>query len=243
MFYFQQILMRFSTPLTLVILLLILGCFYKKRKYIVFSVLILIVCSLPITSFWLFNILESNSCDSFKKDSDSSQAIIVLGGYLSTVSNNGVQNFQWGGADRFFTGIAYAKRHSNQLLVFTNEQLPWMNSGTGQFLYEWASRFGIPNTKIIITGAVQNTQDEAFESKKNLSPMGISEITLVTSAFHMKRAMDMFSKADFIVHPLCSDFRAKSFEKTILNYLPSASAFSASDNALREFLLRAYYKF
>lgn len=174
---------------------------------------------------------------------DDSQAIVVLGGFVSIVKSDGVAKLQWGGADRFFKAVEYAKLHPRLYLVFTNEKLPWMDfsSGTGKLLTYYAISFGVLPEQVLITRDVQNTQDEAIEVARLLRSKGIKKIILVTSAFHMQRALFLFSNAGLEIRPMPVDYRGNQEDIGILKYIPSVSALSMTDMVVRELCLRFYY--
>ena len=68
------------------------------------------------------------------------------------------------------------------------------------------------------------------------------KVLLVTSAFHMARAQELFEQAGFRVLPFPVDFRVSAgSELTLASFLPSANALSQTEMVWREFYGRMYY--
>jgi uncharacterized SAM-binding protein YcdF (DUF218 family) len=66
-------------------------------------------------------------------------------------------------------------------------------------------------------------------------------VVLVTAAFHMPRAQQLFSRAGFIVEPFPVSFRSPGFRLTVFSFLPSVSSLRETQTALRELYGRAFY--
>ena len=92
--------------------------------------------------------------------------------------------------------------------------------------------------KILITGVVFNTEQEAMEIKRMI-PMD-SKLTLVTSAVHMTRAKMLFEKSGFQIIPFPIKFYL-GHKITPMSFLPSALALHRSSKIYREFQGRFYY--
>ena len=103
----------------------------------------------------------------------------------------------------------------------------------------FAPKLGIPEDNILLTKNVKNTDEEAKSVKKLLNKKDI-EIILVTSAFHMPRAKKVFEAANIKVIPFAVDFQS-SKKITFLDFIPSASALSASSKFVKEMIGRLYY--
>ena len=86
---------------------------------------------------------------------------------------------------------------------------------------------------------VQNTNDEAKAISRMLPKN--SEVILVTSAFHMPRAVKVFQNQNLKVIPYAVDFRSSVKEINIIDFLPQASAFKDSNFYFREIIGRTYY--
>ena len=126
----------------------------------------------------------------------------------------------------------------------TRGYLPWsVGKPEGEHLKEVAIDLGIPENKILLTGIVQNTDQEAKSVKSLLSEEG-KKVILVTSAFHMPRALKVFEAAGVEVIPFAVDFRSKVERKTLtpMDFIPSASSLNDTSFFVREMIGRLYYK-
>ena len=64
---------------------------------------------------------------------------------------------------------------------------------------------------------------------------------LVTSAFHMPRAMRVFENQGLDVTPYPVDFLKGAGKLDVLDFFPTAAAFSRSNFFVREIIGRLYY--
>tara|TARA_Y100001968_G_C19447816_1_gene766430 strand:+ start:2702 stop:3484 length:783 start_codon:yes stop_codon:yes gene_type:complete len=244
------------SPLGLTILFLLLSLKYRKRLLILISLGIILIFSMPITSQNLWKFLESNlerkSIKNIltKENVVSTKAIVVLG--LGMHPAPGKEKIsEWNDADRFFGGIEVYERliemNIEPIIIFPgswSELKPNMQP-EGEILKKYAIRLGVPNKRILTTGKVQNTKQEANSIAKIL-PNG-SKIILVTSAFHIKRATRLFTQEGFRIIPFPVDFKTRGewageLSKDPLNFIPSSSGLKASSSALRELLGRIIYR-
>ena len=97
----------------------------------------------------------------------------------------------------------------------------------------------VPDTAIKITGLVTTTEDESKEVRKLLPTL--NNIILVTSAYHMPRAKQLFEKQGFIVITYPVDSKVSLEGKTIIDYLPEADSFKRSETGIRELIGRLFY--
>ncbi len=67
-------------------------------------------------------------------------------------------------------------------------------------------------------------------------------IILVTSAFHMRRARQIFEREGFDVLPYPVNTRVAAEQLTPMSFLPNPAALTATHTALRELLGRLYYQ-
>ncbi|MBI4450228.1 YdcF family protein, partial [Candidatus Uhrbacteria bacterium] len=63
-----------------------------------------------------------------------------------------------------------------------------------------------------------------------------SKILLVTSAWHMRRAVAVFERLGMDVVPVPTDFAARTLRVTPLSFFPSADAFSSSVTSIHEWV-------
>ena len=91
----------------------------------------------------------------------------------------------------------------------------------------------------------KNTAENAKYSRDLLRKEGISEVFLVSDAWHMRRAVDIFEKQGFIVTPAPTRFKGinmSSFELELDSFLPSTRALMHSYFAMHEMIGFGWYK-
>ncbi len=96
---------------------------------------------------------------------------------------------------------------------------------------------GILPTKIIVENQSINTTENAKYTKKLLAQYHFHRPVLVTSAFHMPRAVKQFTKTGITVIPFPTDYRVNaSGGFDIQKLIPSAEALNQASLAIKEYL-------
>ncbi|MEI8186652.1 MAG: YdcF family protein [Chlorobiaceae bacterium] len=172
-------------------------------------------------------------------------AVVVLSGMLRNV--DGAPLGEWNdAADRFDGGIELIKSGKAPVIVFTRGQLPWEPDKIpeGELLSKRAILLGVPQKMIRLTGVVGNTAEEAVATWRLLGfkKGDLKSIILVTSAYHMPRALLLFERVGFKVVPFRVDYQTgDTSELKVLSYLPNGGSLEESERALREMIGWLYY--
>ena len=205
------------------------------------GLLILIILSLPIVSGQLIKLLEQNYRPTTPNETARADTVIVLSGMVTLIEKNDGIHYEFSEAvDRIFAGINLLKIGKAQKIILTRGKLPWsVGDPEGEFLAEFIQSQGINPNRILLSEIVQNTNDEAKAISRMLPKN--SEVILVTSAFHMPRAVKVFQNKNLKVIPYAVDFRSSVKEINIIDFLPQASAFKDSNFYFREIIGRTYY--
>ena len=241
MIYINKILPIIVSPLGLITVLLFFGIFRKKMLPSLIGLMTLMILSLPIVSGHLIKVLEQNYKPTAPNEIVSADTVIVLSGMIKTIKqNNGIYYEFSDAVDRVFAGIELLKLNKAQKIILTRGKLPWsLGMPEGEFLARFVKSQGVNKNQIILTEAVQNTNDEAIAVSKILPEN--SKIILVTSAFHMPRAETVFENQNLKVIPYAVDFRSVEKKIDVLDFLPQANAFKDSSFYFREIIGRTYY--
>ena len=155
---------------------------------------------------------------------EKSDFVVVLSGDIARFEN-ALDILETGKADK---------------VIVTAGKTPWEKKldSDGHRYIKIAKQRGIESEKILITGVVFNTEQEAMEIKRMI-PID-SELTLVTSAVHMTRAKMLFEKAGFQITAFPVSFYL-GHKTTLMSFIPSALALNTSSNIFREFQGRLFY--
>jgi uncharacterized SAM-binding protein YcdF (DUF218 family) len=129
---------------------------------------------------------------------EAPRAIIVLGGGEDgrAMRASGLPEVNDAG-DRFLAGLALARRYPDAQLIFTGGSAAIFGARVSGA--EVAERIfadgGIAPERILLEGASRNTAENAAQTLALVGDPGEGPWLLVTSAFHMPRAMGAFCRA------------------------------------------------
>lgn len=175
-------------------------------------------------------------------------AVFPLGGGILGPRDRAGMDIQWhNSAERFGRALELFALHRAPILVLSRG-LP---EGTGDLaegerLKEIALSRGVPAQSIILTGRTINTAMEADALCDIAARMHWKRVLLVTSAFHMPRAMRLFRGCQAEIVPVPVDYQtshsaALAHNRGLDRYLPQAEALSQSERALREYVGLLFY--
>ena len=242
MIYLHKILPILVSPLSIILIIILIGTFFKSKKISLLGLLILIFCSVPIISNKLIFYLEKDYSLQSVKDVTKADAIVVLSGMISTINSKEKLSYEFNDSiDRILSGIDLFKEDKASFLILTNGKMPWsVGIPEGEYLKDFSIKYGIPEDRILLTDNVQNTDQEAISVKKLLKT-NEANIILVTSAFHMPRAKKVFEAANIKVIPFAVDFKTPIKKITIIDFIPSANSLKDTSHFFREMIGRLYY--
>jgi uncharacterized SAM-binding protein YcdF (DUF218 family) len=243
--WLSKILPLFVLPVGITLILLVGGLIWR-RALIWVAVVFLWLASTPIVSRTLIRAVEGR----FERVAPASvapaDAIVVLsGGRMLAPGSPPVS--EWEDADRFFAGIELFRAERAPLLVFTGGWVPWIAEAPpeGDILKAHAIQLGVPSDRIVCTGTVSNTAEEATAVLRVLRERlaHAPRVLLVTSAFHMPRAQLTFERTGLQVIPFPVDFRTSvGVRQGIRDLLPGATELAQTQLAVREIYGRWFYR-
>jgi uncharacterized SAM-binding protein YcdF (DUF218 family) len=94
--------------------------------------------------------------------------------------------------------------------------------------------WGIAPDRIVVDGRAVNTRENAVNCARIAHERGWEQLVVVTSAFHMPRALACFRAVDLPVDALAVDYRSFDPETAGASWLPRAQYLAQSTAALRE---------
>jgi len=167
--------------------------FWASTLLWLFFLGILVISFVPVTGYLLKPL-------AMKEEIRHADAIVVLGGgvnqgrYLTPESSRrlvrAVQLYQEGRAQKIIFSGGFSLRGG---------------VAEGAVLAQEARRMQIPSENILIEKNSRRTYEQAVETKKIADPLRWKSLILVTSYFHMKRAVLCFEQAGFKVYPAPAD--------------------------------------
>lgn len=221
-------------------LLLLSGWLFLKRQRAFSLILFGLTVLLYINANPFFSNLLIHSLEYRYKPPErvGGDVIVMLGGGATLDS----PNFLWKG---HLSGAA-ANRLLTCIMLYRHLSVPIMISG-GQ-VYQTTGReaeiagyilkeAGIPGERILVENRSLNTTENAAFTRILLDRYHLRYPILVTSAFHMPRAVRQFQKAGLDVTPFPTDYHTDDKLKFIISDLiPSAGAMNDCSLVIKEYL-------
>ena len=209
LFVLSKLLFIFIIPVTWITVLLLYAVLTKKqkrKKVAVFSALILLYLFSAGLPLHLFSRAWDVSHTGLKPKSRYSCAV-VLGGFVSAdAQENGFFNTS---ADRFIQGVELYKagKVSHVLVTGGNGSIIPGRFSEAEWTMSHLRLAGIPDSAIIIEGRARNTEENIAFSKPILKAHKLNgPYLLVTSAFHMRRALAICEKQHLDIIPYSCNY-------------------------------------
>ena len=172
------------------------------------------------------------------------EAGILLGG-LSGYDKNQVGHFS-GACDMFIeTVILYKQGIIKKIVVSSGSAYLFIKApGEADFLYEKLLASGIPAKDILIENKSRNTFENASFSKHILDSLHLQgPYVLISSAFHLHRALQVFDKAGIKVVPYPCAFNATEKIYSWDDYVwPSLDVLMSWGGLIKEYVGVVMYK-
>jgi uncharacterized SAM-binding protein YcdF (DUF218 family) len=249
MIYLHKLLPALFLPIGVTALLVVAGLLLRRRLLCLAGLAVLWLASTPVIGNAAIRAAEGWQARQPIAAAPRARAIVVLSNGRAQPPGDPAAS-EWGDdVDRFYGGVDLFKAGKAPLLIFTNPQLPWRPGADteGDRLADWAAELGVPRDRILVTGGVANTDDEARAVAGALAGRAksdeVSQVLLVTSAYHMRRARFLFARAGLDTAPFPVDFQTgEGHILTILDFLPNAGSLRNTETALREMYGLLFYQ-
>ncbi len=171
--------------------------------------------------------------------------ILILGGAqdMSITRSRGAVAINEAG-DRLVEAALLAKRFPDAKVVFTggSSQIFGDKTSEAEGAVKLLTGLGISRDRLILETRAKNTYQNALFSKELLKPESRERWLLVTSAYHMPRAMGCFRDVGFKVEPWSVDYRTRGLED-LYRFFPKVSeGWRRIDSAVREWAGLVIYR-
>ncbi len=251
MFLISKIAWLILQPLSLVFLLLVAGLLAMRlglsrsgTGIIVFATLTLFVTLFTTSGSVALQVLE----DRFPRHVPpvtGERCIIVLGGAFENeviAARGGIELNQAG--DRFVEAVILARENPDARLLISGGDGSFSGAyqGDAAVARDFFGRFGIDTNRLIEEGSSRTTSENAANTAQILAREGLDNCLLVTSAFHMPRAVGLFRKMGVEVRPWPTDYRTTGRARLGLDFTQPSLNAQLSTTAAREWVgLVTYY--
>lgn len=230
-------------PLNL-LLLLALGLFlaYRRRRFgktlIVASFILLWLAATPYVAESGLHLLEARTAPLDKQDAE---AIVILGGgsYFHAPEYGGQDTVSEAALLRLRYGARLQRTTGKPILVTGGKPLGNSLSEAQQMKAALEQDFGVPVRWI--EDSSDNTYENAYHSQRMLQAQGMRRIYLVTHAWHMPRAAEVFRRAGFEVIEAPMAFTTR-YRTDLLAFLPNAHSLRNSSIFVHELIGLLWYR-
>ena len=171
-------------------------------------------------------------------------AIVVLGGGIRPISGDLVYPDLGPAADRVLHAARLYQAGKAPLIILSagnvwgDPDLQSEAEATRMLL----GALGVPRDAVAVEGSSRNTRQNAILTAELAGGRGIRRILLVTSAWHMPRALATFRRTELDIVPAATDHARPGAMPWILRILPQTSALALSTCALKEYLGLLVYR-
>ena len=248
-FYLSKLFWFVTQPSTILLLLLILGAILllgRARRtgavLVILSATGLAMAAVSPLSSALYLPLE----DRFPRvePQRSVTGIIVLGGVFDVGTGTARNSIEVNeSAERITETLMLAHRFPRARIVFTGGSTRLFAKGPTEAAA--ARRFfteaGFDPDRLMFENQSRNTYENAIYTKETVHPRKGETWLLVTSAYHMPRAVGSFRKAGWQVYPWPVDYRTGGRSDLVRPMLDPARGLQRTDRAVREWLGLAVY--
>jgi uncharacterized SAM-binding protein YcdF (DUF218 family) len=161
--------------------------------------------------------------------------IVVLGGAVApdvAVARNDVALNE--AAERMTATVELARRYPNARIIFSGGDGGIYGGNESDAALRLFERLGLAAGRVAVEDKSRNTFENALFTKQMAAPKAGERWLLVTSAYHLPRAMGMFRVVGFSVEPYPVDWRTRGVEDAWRPFPTLAEGLRRTDTAVRE---------
>ncbi|MDX8396889.1 MAG: YdcF family protein [Mariprofundaceae bacterium] len=170
-------------------------------------------------------------------------AIVVLGGgvYEAAPEYDGKDALRHFAMMRILYAAELSKKMALPVFVSGGKPLNPDSTAEAVVMKRWLQRFGVASTQIYEESSANNTWQNAVYLKNILAEQGIKHVFLVTSAWHMPRALGCFKAQGIDATAAPTDYLTSSGRYDMRSYMPRWNVLSDSTQALHEYMGLIWY--
>jgi len=179
-----------------------------KRIVVVSTVLLLIAGASPLGTALLLPL--ENRFQLWDSSRGAPTGIIVLGGVINLeISAQRGEISLDQAAERLITVVELYHRYPTVRIVFSggNANVVFQGPSESEFAARFLENLGIPREHIELESSSRNTRENAVNTMQLVMPKPGERWLLITSAYHMPRAIGLFRKAGFPVEAYPVDWQ------------------------------------
>jgi len=249
-FYLSKFLWLIINPFNILIFLLLVTIFFlflKKNKlmYFFLSLFLIVLVSFgifPLGKFLIYK-LEKNYHNEIILP-DKVDGLLILGGATNPFLSDEYNQINLNDSvERLVESITLIKKYTEATIIFTGGSGSIHNPKMdhARIAKQFFVQVGLDTDKMIFENKSRNTYENILYSKNIVKPKKNEKWIVITSAFHMNRAIFIGEKNDWALIPYAVDF----FQPKKFKYRPNLSLlnnFNQMQRGSHEWIgLMAYY--
>lgn len=244
----KKFIAAFLLPPGGVILLLLALAFWESRRKRRLTGILTAACALLLWALSLSPVADRLTIGLEREFSLPARAtgdvIILLGGGViegvPDISGTGVPSSEMLG--RVVTAVRLQKKLHVPIIV-SGGAPPDFRIPEAPIVRRFLVDLGVPADRVILEEKSRDTMENAAYTAKICAARGFRHPILVTSAFHLRRAVVAFRRNGMNVAPFPAYFHAWEGKRYgLVHFLPNAGALAESSTALREYIGLLFYK-
>lgn len=213
-FVVSKIFWTLAQPGNLALLLLVIAALFARlwpglaRRLLRMTVVFLLIVTFVPVGQWLILPIERRFPE-LTELPHKVDGIVVLGGAVEVSSTIGRTYLELNGsAERMTVSADVARRYPDARLVYTGFKGRLVDAtDETPAIVDFYVRQGVDRERVILEGGSRNTYENAVLSKDLVDPAPGETWLLITSAYHMPRAIGVFHKIGWPVVAMPVDFR------------------------------------
>ena len=258
-FYFSKLLPQLLYPLGLGLLLQLIAISGRKRRWAlplsITGWLVIALPAMPVVSDALLRQLEDQAAALTPKSIPKADAVLVLGGGIRPAPTKGLGVEVNEAGDRLLCGVRLWKQGKAPVLITSGARVSFKPNDPiapeAVLSQQLAQELGVPASAVLLNDQARTTAEEAQRINQLAAERGWKQLILVTSAFHMPRALASFRRqSDLKVIPVACDYRldpqhhnqAFSWSELMMKVMPNSDSLKQTTQVLKEHLGLLVYK-
>jgi len=222
--------------------LVFFGLFAKSFRLVIAASLLWLfftVCSSPLVPGYLVRSLQSNVIEVDPNQLEPFDALVVLGG--GTSQTPGGRSMVSSAGERVVLAAKMFHRGKSPKLITTGESIVEISSssknGAQQTTEIW-TELQVPAAAIVRLGGRTTAEEMVAVRKWIADHPGVKRVGLITSAWHMPRAMRLAARQGLDLVPVPADFRSGEVPDHLVELLPNGGSLGEMDLVIKEYLAR-----
>ena len=258
-FWLSKLLPQLIYPLGLGLLLQLIAIGGRKRRWAlplsITGWLVIAVPSMPVVSDALLSQLENQAAALTPKTIPQADAVLVLGGGIRPAPTHalGIEVNEAG--NRLLCGVRLWKQGKAAVLITSGARVSFKANDSiapeALLSQQLAQELGVPASAVLLNDRARTTAEEAQHIHQLAADHGWKQLILVTSAFHMPRALASFQhQSNLQIIPVACDYQlnpqspnqAFSWQALIIDLIPNSDSLKQTTQVLKEHLGLLVYK-